>query len=50
MWTHKTYDESGTNIDYVYKCEIKNTGLCCEKMPKECSGSNKIFYVILLAL
>lgn len=38
------YDESGNNIDYAYKCEIKSSSVGCEKVPKECkdAGSNKI--------
>ena len=37
------YDESGKNLDYAYKCEIKDTNVGCEKVPKECSeASNKI--------
>jgi len=37
------YDESGNNIDYAYKCKIKNSGVGCEKVPKECGdASNKI--------
>lgn len=38
------YDESGNNIDYAYKCEIKDNEVGCEKVPKECTdaSSNKI--------